>query len=186
MSASTSQPRRSRVLRPVLGFVVVAAVAGPLGYNAARNAQARRSATEGCAAARAALGAVLTEQSAKLLFETDASAVSADLRANIDGSCAFLDERLAWWRWNLGVQVSLPRDVAREARLDKAVEAARVRCPGTVRALFAELKVEGAAVDEAVTKLCGGLRRLAPGQMAPASAWELAERYGAVAKARGK
>jgi hypothetical protein len=185
MSVSTPSGK-VRVWRPVLVFVAVAAVAGPVGYNAARNAQARRSATEGCAAARAALGAVLTAQSAKLLFEGDAPAVSADLRANIDDGCAFLDERLVWWRWNAGVQVSLPRDVAREARMNQAVEAARVRCPGTVRALFAELKVEGAAVEEAVTKLCGGLGSLAPSQMAPASPWELAERYGAIAKAQAK
>jgi len=175
-------PRRFRVWRLIVGFVAVAAVAGSLGYNAARNAQARRAAREGCAAAHAALAAVLTEQSAKLLFEADAPEVTADLRADLDGNCAFLEERLAWWRWNAGVNVSVPEDAARAERLRKAVEAARVRCPVTVRALFAELKAEKAAVDEAVTKLCGGLGSLTPGRMAPASPWELAERYGAVAK----
>jgi len=179
MEAPPLVPRRFRVVRLVLLFVAVAAVGGTFGYNAAKNAQARRTAREGCAAARAALDAVLTDRSARLLFESDAPAVTADLRADLEGGCAFLDERLAWWRWNGGVELALPRDAARAERLSKAVAAARLRCPGTVRALFAELKVEKAAVEEAVTKLCGGLRSLTPGPMAPSSPWELAERYGA-------
>ncbi len=108
-------------------IAAVAAIALTYGYNVKRNLDGGAQLHAACTSIRRSIDERMKLDSLSTLFD-DPAALARDLRAENDAPCVTIEPQLAWWRWNLGRQVPIPPEPARDARLEAARVAMIPRC----------------------------------------------------------
>jgi len=145
-----------------LGLMLVPFALSIYAYNVERNIRGARRVRETCSRLLTLIPALASNPAAGLLFAEDAPAVRRDLHDTFASNCAALDERLVWWRLNVGAKMSMPPAPARAARLDRALRAAARRCPRTIgaamRPFFDQLSVPAERRRSAIDEFCALVR----------------------------
>lgn len=180
-------PRGTRSLKvklAALGLMLVPFVVSLYAYDVERNVRVRRKVQGACQIVDGLFARDELQAMARLLFEQDAATVLADLRASFRGNCAALDDKLAWWRVNIGVSMAMPSDPERAARLQRALERAADRCPRVIGGVFADLfrslDVAPEHVHAAVAEMCAIVRstpRLVGGPRVERGVWDWGDDY---------
>ncbi len=180
-------PRGTRSLKVklgALGLMLVPFVASLYAYDVERNVRVARKVRESCANVDGLFERPELRAIAHLMLEQDADAVLADLRASFRANCAALEDRLTWWRVNIGVTMSMPSDPARSARLARALDRAAVRCPRVVQSAFGDffrsLQVPPERARAAVDEMCAIVRstpRLVGAPRVERGVWDWGDDY---------
>jgi hypothetical protein len=167
--------------RVLLGCsLVVAAAAVGFGGNVARNRAAARRVDAACAVLLAERPPGPAEPLLARLLGTDATAtLHADVRAEDTALCGFVQDELAWSRWNVGRRVAAPTDPARDARIEAALASATDQCPPVMSSLLLGARAAlggtldaGALASDAAAACAGLTRGLAPVPKEPVAVWD--------------
>ena len=172
----------------IAAAILVVGAALTYGYNVQRNVAGGAQLHTACASIRHSIDQRMKPASLAMLVE-DPAALARDLRAEIDAPCVAIEPRLAWWRWNLGVVVPVPRDPARAARMEAARVAMIPRCVPVVRRMLDASNLTGASPEaldaqsrDSCDEIAGSLSSPTNDAGPPSAVWEWPDRLSALAR----
>ena len=146
--------------RRLSGNVALAAILallflGIYGSVVAQNIGARRRVHAACEAIREGHERWMRSPVVPLMFGVYAEGLARDTRDEWEAQCAFLEGKLSWWRFNIGVYAQVPIDEARRARKREAFAEAEKRCPEVIRSSMAALQLPEKEALSTAGQICG-------------------------------